>query len=178
MLLMCADGSSFCMCVCVLLESCFTAQGYLVHVGDRDVNIGTSTCSLFCFTLARAMMADTIDCTCNEQLASQLMPPGNVTADITDSYTCSAAPVMCSINAQAFKLYKQHMKPAVIAVVVTVLCLLGLLSLVSGTHARIKNELRSGGSLSRTSSADADMRISTSGSDTDELGKGDAKVAV
>ena len=33
-------------------------QGYLVHVNGRDVNIGSGTCSLFCFTLARAMLAE------------------------------------------------------------------------------------------------------------------------
>lgn len=144
-------------------------QGYLVNVNGRDVNIGSGTCSLFCFTLARAMLADTIDCTCNEQLAAQNMPPGNVTADIDDPFTCAAAPVMCSINAVAFRMYKQHMKPALIAVVITVLCLLGLLALISGSHARVKTELRNGSGISRSSSTDADMRIST-GSD-----QGDAK---
>jgi hypothetical protein len=144
----------------------------LVHVNGRDVDIGSSTCSLFCFTLARAMLADTIDCTCNDKLAAQLMPPGNVTADITDPFTCGAAPVMCSINSIAFRMYRQHMKPALICAVITVMCLLGLLALVSGTHARLKTELRNGTGISRSSSADADMRIST-GSDqgSDQGGK-------
>jgi len=146
-------------------------QGYLVHVNGRDVNIGSSTCSLFCFTLARAMLADDIDCTCNDKLAAQVMPPGNVTADITDPVSCGGAPVMCSINAVAYRMYKQHMKPALVAVVISVLCLLGMLCCVSATHARVKTELCQGSGISRTSSTDADLRIST-GSD-----QGDAKVA-
>jgi hypothetical protein len=143
-------------------------QGYLVHVNGRDINIGTSTCSLFCFTLARAMLADTIECTCNEQLAAQMMPPGNVTADIQDPISCSAAPVMCSINSVAFRMYKQHMKPALVAIVVTAMCLLGLLALVSASHARVKTELRSGSGISRSSSADADLRISTGSEQGDD----------
>lgn len=137
-------------------------------MNGRDVNIGSSTCSLFCFTLARAMLADTIDCTCNEQLAAQMMPPGNVTADITDPVSCGSSPVMCSINAVAHRMYKQHMKPALVAVVISLLCLLGMLSLMSGTHARVKTELHKGSGISRTSSTDADMRIST-GSDQGEV---------
>jgi len=144
---------------------------YLVHVNGRDVNIGSSTCSLFCFTLARAMLADTIDCTCNDNLAAQVMPPGNVTADITDPVSCGGAPVMCSINSVAIRMYKQHMKPALVAVVISVLCLLGMLCCVSATHARVKTELCQGSGISRTSSTDADLRIST-GSD-----QADAKVA-
>jgi hypothetical protein len=151
--------------VCAVVFVC-CLQGYLVHVNGRDVNIGSGTCSLFCFTLARAMLADTIDCTCNEELASQLMPAGNKTTLIDDTFTCSSAPVMCSINAIAFKLYKQHMKPAVVCIIITVLCLMGLLSAVSGTHARVKTELLQGSRLSRSSSAEADLRIST-GSDDD-----------
>lgn len=165
----------FCYCCC-----CCTTQGYLVHVNGRDVDIGSSSCSLFCFTLARAMLADTIDCTCNEALAKQLMPAGNVTADIDDAISCSSAPVMCTVNDVAFKMYKKHMKPAMIAAVITVMCLLGLLSLISGTHARLLRELRKSDSLSRTSSTDADMRISNSGSDGDDDGtyKAAAKATV
>jgi len=138
--------------------------GYLVHVNGRDVNIGSSTCSLFCFTLARAMLADTIDCTCNEQLAGQMMPAGNVTTLIQSPYSCAASPVMCSINEVAYNMYAAHMKPAMVAIVITVMCLLGLLALVSGTHARLMSELRTPETLSRSSSAEADLRISTSGS--------------
>jgi len=155
-------------------------QGYLVHVNGRDVNIGKSTCSLFCFTLARAMLADTIDCTCNDELAGQMMPPGNTTALIQDPFSCSASPVMCSVNEVAFTLYKKHMKPAMAAVVITVMCLLGLLSLISGTHARLVMELRTSEPISRSSSAEADLRISTSESDNNNGFKAapDAKVAV
>lgn len=139
-----------------------------MHVAGRDVNIGSSTCSLFCFTLARAMLADTIDCTCNDALAAQLMPPGNVTADITDAYTCSAAPVMCSINAYAARLFKQHMKPALVCIVITALASLALLCLLSGTVARLTSELRElDVPRSSSISADADMRIST-GSSADD----------
>lgn len=148
----------------------------MVHVAGRDVNIGTSTCSLFCFTLARAMLADTIDCTCNEKLAGQLMPAGNVTAYIPDTYTCSAAPVMCSINGLAIRLYRRHMLPAVISIIITIVCLLGLLHLIGMTHASVMSEMISGTPISRTSSTDADMRISN-GSDGDAPAKtADAKV--
>jgi len=155
-------------------------QGYLVHVNGRDVNIGKSTCSLFCFTLARAMLADTIDCTCNDQLAGQMMPPGNITALIPDPFSCAASPVMCSVNEVAFTMYKKHMKPAMVAVVITVMCLLGLLSLISGTHARLVTELRTSAPISRSSSAEADLRISTSEDDSSNGYKAatDAKVAV
>lgn len=146
-------------------------QGYLVHVAGRDVNIGSSTCSLFCFTLARAMMADSIDCTCNDALAAKLMPAGNVTADISDAYTCSQAPVMCSINAYASSLYKGHMKPALIAVVVAALCALASLALLGATTGRLSAALAADAALSRCNSADADMRVST-GSD-DCAGKAD-----
>jgi hypothetical protein len=138
-----------------------TTQGYLVHVAGRDVDIGRSTCSLFCFTLARAMLADTIDCTCNDALAAKLMPPGNVTADISDTFTCSRSPVMCSINAYAFSLYKSHMKPALVAVVVCMLCVLAMLCLLSGTTARVSQQLQAREALSRSSSTDADLRVST-----------------
>lgn len=149
-------------------------QGYLVHVAGRDVNIGTSSCSLFCFTLARAMLADTIDCTCDDALAAQLMPPGNATADITDSLVCRATPVMCSINAYAFALYRQHMMPAVASIVVAVLLLLALLMLLSGTFGRATAEARRA-AMSRCSSADADVRLGGgAGDDSESPRKGDA----
>jgi hypothetical protein len=132
--------------------------GYLVHVSGRDVNIGTSSCSLFCFTLARAMLADTIDCTCNAELAQQLMPAGGKTADIADTQICESTPVMCSINAYAYSLFHQHMVPAVAAVVVATLCVLALLMLMSGTFSRVLAEQRKG-CVSRTSSADVQMRV-------------------
>lgn len=133
-------------------------QGYLVHVAGRDVNIGKSSCSLFCFTLARAMLADTIDCTCNAELAQQLMPAGRKTADITDTQTCQSTPVMCSINAYAYSLFHRHMVPAVAAVVVATLCVLAMLMLMSGTFSRVLAEERSS-NISRSSSADVHMRV-------------------
>jgi hypothetical protein len=115
---------------------CLFVQGYLVHVDGRDVNIGTSSCSLFCFTLARAMLADNIDCTCNAALAVALLPPGNVTHDIKDAAMCARAPVMCSINAYAYSLFKTHMTPAVGGIVVALLSVAALLALASATAAR------------------------------------------
>jgi hypothetical protein len=136
-------------------------QGYLIHVQGRDVDIGKSSCSLFCFTLARALLSDTIDCTCNPELAATLMPPGNQTAYIPDPDVCGASPVMCSINSFAYSLYRRHMMPAVAAMVVAMLCVLGLLCLMSGTFARALTEYRKRG-ISRCSSADADMRVNAS----------------
>lgn len=132
-------------------------QGYLVHVGDRDVDIGTSSCSLFCFTLARAMLADNIDCKCDASLAATMMPPGNETHYIS-RHTCSQTPVMCAINARAFSLYRSHMVPAVGAIVLAMLCVLCLLCLLSGTYARALSELRRA-DISRCSSTDADMAV-------------------
>lgn len=139
---------------------CFL-QGYLIHVQGRDVDIGKSSCSLFCFTLARAMLADTINCTCNPELAATLMPPGNQTAYIPDPEVCGGSPVMCSINSFAYSLYRHHMMPAVVAIVIAVLCVLGLLCLTSGAFARALAEHRKG-NISRCSSADADMRVNGS----------------
>eukprot|EP00879_Flechtneria_rotunda_P000291 GHRR01000381.1.p1 GENE.GHRR01000381.1~~GHRR01000381.1.p1 ORF type:complete len:320 (+),score=71.04 GHRR01000381.1:220-1179(+) len=146
-------------------------DGYLVHVAGRDVNIGQSSCSLFCFTLARALMADTIDCTCDQALAEQLLPAGNITHDITDAETCGGSPVMCSINAYAFTLFDSHMKPAVVAAILTVLFVAGLLALVSGTFARVLTE-QNQGYMSRSSSADATMKVESVGVSH----KGDAPV--
>lgn len=150
----CGEASVFtCLLCCVLLQG-----GYLVHVMGRDVDIGTSACNLFCFTLARAMMSDSIDCTCDSNLAAQLMPAGNMTHDIADTGVCSSTPVMCSINAYAFTLYKRHMTPAVVCITLALLSLAGLLMLVSGTFARALTEQRSR-SISRCSSADVQMRV-------------------
>lgn len=133
-------------------------SGYLVHVAGRDVNIGKSSCSLFCFTLARAMLADTIDCTCNAELATQLMPAALKTNDITDTQTCQATPVMCSINAYAYSLFHKHMVPAVIAIVIATLSVLGLLMLMSGTFSRILAE-QNIAYIRRCGSADVHMNV-------------------
>eukprot|EP00878_Enallax_costatus_P000113 GHUV01000150.1.p2 GENE.GHUV01000150.1~~GHUV01000150.1.p2 ORF type:complete len:334 (+),score=70.47 GHUV01000150.1:273-1274(+) len=131
--------------------------GYLVHVAGRDVNIGKSSCSLFCFTLARAMLADTIDCTCNADLAQQMLPASGSTPDI-NSQVCQSTPVMCSINAYAYSLFHSHMAPAVAAIVIATLCVLGMLQLMSGTFSRLLAEQRCG-YISRSSSADVHMRV-------------------
>jgi hypothetical protein len=134
-------------------------QGYLVNVAGRDVDIGKSSCSLFCFTLARAMLADTIECTCDTALAKQLLPASGLTHDITDTEICRSTPVMCSVNAYAFSLYEEHMRPAVVCIMLALLSVAGLLMLMSGTFARLLSEQRCGGAISRTSSSDAQMRV-------------------
>jgi hypothetical protein len=132
-----------------------------VTVAGRDVDIGTSSCSLFCFTLARAMLADTIDCTCDSALAQQLLPPAGSTHDITNSEVCRSTPVMCSVNAYAFQLYEGHMKPAVVCIMLALLSVVGLLMLMSGMFARLLSEQQCGGAgaISRTSSTDVQMRL-------------------
>ncbi|WIA34282.1 hypothetical protein OEZ86_012622 [Tetradesmus obliquus] len=136
--------------------------GYLVTVAGRDVDIGKSSCSLFCFTLARAMLADTIDCTCDSAFAQQLLPAAGSTHDITSAEVCRSTPVMCSVNAYAFQLYEEHMKPAVVCIMLALLSVVGLLMLMSGMYARLLSEQRCGssaGAISRTSSTDAQMRV-------------------
>lgn len=145
-------------CRCAI--SC--SQGYLVTVAGRDVDIGKSSCSLFCFTLARAMLADTIDCTCDSAFAQQLLPAAGSTHDITSAEVCRSTPVMCSVNAYAFQLYEEHMKPAVVCIMLALLSVVGLLMLMSGMYARLLSEQRCGssaGAISRTSSTDAQMRV-------------------
>jgi hypothetical protein len=129
-------------------------QGYLVNVAGRDVDIGKSSCSLFCFTLARAMLADTIECTCDTALAKQLLPAAGSTHDIVDTEICRSTPVMCSVNAYAFSLYEEHMRPAVVCIMLALLSVAGLLMLMSGTFARLLSEQGRGGA---TSSSDAQM---------------------
>lgn len=150
-----------------MLCAVLALQGYLVNVSGRDVDIGKSSCSLFCFTLARAMLADTIDCTCDTALAQQLLPAAGSTHDIVDAEVCSRTPVMCSVNAYAFQLYEEHMKPAVVCIVLALLCVVGLLMLMSGTFARLLSEqqCRSAGGVSRTNSTDAQMRLDGSSVD-------------
>lgn len=103
------------------------------------------------------MLAGTIDCTCNADLAAQLLPVSGSTADI-DSKLCQSTPVMCSINAYAYSLFHSHMIPAIVAIVIATLCVLGMLQLMSGTFARLLAEQRNS-YISRSSSADVHMRV-------------------
>lgn len=93
--------------------------GFLVSVGTpkRNVNIGQTTCGLFCFVLARAMMSETMDCTCN-------------------------APIMRDVNVLATDVYHKHMQPALICVLVALLCTLGLLMASVGGFSAAKAAAR------------------------------------
>lgn len=87
-----------------------TETGFIVSVGDpkgpkRDVDIGKSSCSLFCFVFARAMMSDSNECYCD-------------------------APIMAEIHSLASALLHKHLVPATICALATLLFVLGLL--VSG----------------------------------------------
>jgi hypothetical protein len=105
------------------------------------------------------MLADTIECTCDSELAKQLLPAAGSTHDIRDAEVCRSTPVMCSVNAYAFSLYEEHMRPAVVCIMLALLSVAGLLMLMSGTFARLLSEQRCAGGMSRSSSSDAQMRL-------------------
>ncbi|KAI8468473.1 MAG: hypothetical protein J3K34DRAFT_427198 [Monoraphidium minutum] len=81
--------------------------GFIVSVGDpkgprRDVDIGKSSCSLFCFVFARAMMSDSNECSCNGE-------------------------VMAKIHDLAGFALKKHLIPAAACAFAALACVLGLL---------------------------------------------------
>lgn len=92
-------------------------SGFYVNVGNpkRVVDIGKTSCGLFCFVMARAFMSDSMNCTCN-------------------------APIMRNVHVLASDVYHTHMQPAVICCIVALLCTLGLLMAGVGHFAAAKKE--------------------------------------
>jgi hypothetical protein len=65
----------------------------------RDVDIGKSSCSLFCFVFARAMMSDSSDCFCDPPIMARIH---EITADALHRHLVPAA--VCAFAALCFVL--------------------------------------------------------------------------
>ncbi|GBF96594.1 hypothetical protein Rsub_09340 [Raphidocelis subcapitata] len=81
-----------------------TESGFIVTVGQakgatRDVDIGKSSCSLFCFVFARAMMSDSSDCYCDPPIMAKIH---SLTRDALHSQLLPAA--ICAFAALCFVL--------------------------------------------------------------------------
>jgi hypothetical protein len=118
-------------------------SGFYVNVGNpkRVVDIGKTSCGLFCFVMARAFMSDSMDCTCS-------------------------APIMRDVHVLASEVYHTHMQPALVCCIIALLCTLGLLMTGVGNFAAARKERvalaalnpTSGGSTG-SSEVDASMQL-------------------
>jgi len=118
-------------------------SGFYVNVGNpkRVVDIGKTSCGLFCFVMARAFMSESMECTCN-------------------------APIMRDVHVLAEKVYHTYMQPALVCCIIALLCTLGLLMTGVGNFSAAKKEQRvlsslapgSGGSTD-SSDVDASMQV-------------------
>jgi hypothetical protein len=90
-------------------------DGFMVSVGQppREVDIGKTSCGLFCFVLARAMMSESMECSCN-------------------------ADIMRQVSVQANKVHAQAMMPALICALAALLCTLGLLCAAVGQFSSVR----------------------------------------
>ena len=75
-----------------------TESGFIVTVGEgkgpkRDVDIGKSSCSLFCFVFARAMMSDSMDCYCDVPIMAKIHDAAKAALkrQLLPAAACSAA---------------------------------------------------------------------------------------
>eukprot|EP00877_Chromochloris_zofingiensis_P007444 jgi/Chrzof1/2953/Cz12g05200.t1 len=85
-----------------------TKSGWKLYVGkaNRPVDIGRTTCGLFCFALARALLSDESNCTCNPEILLQ-------------------------IQEVAASSWRHALQPALVCVAIAVLAVAALLMVVS-----------------------------------------------
>lgn len=100
-----------------------TTSGFIISVGSkedppvREVNIGSSSCSLFCFVFSRAMMSLSHQCSCD-------------------------IPVMVALHELSGKLLRTQLVPACACIFAALVAVLGLLVFGAGQRGAAAAERR------------------------------------